>query len=159
MHDFVLIDVRFPLSIQDKYYWKTIGLKLQAGYPRLISDGFRGLDEQHFFTGRLNAALLYSGDNRTYFIKDAMVWRLNVNVEFAGSIENDYPQFVSRWLNIGEKITSAIQWLNGYTYFFSHQSYYRYDHRSHRVKSPQLLFSLLHYCNCVYFSLSLFLSR
>ena len=127
---------------------------MQAGYPRLISDGFRGLDEQHFFTGRLNAALLYSGDNRTYFIKDAMVWRLNINAEFAGSIENDYPQFVSRWLHIGEKITSAIQWLNGHTYFFSHQSYYRYDHRNHRVKSSCMFSSLTDHGHRALLSLS-----
>jgi hypothetical protein len=99
----------------------------------LISDGFHGLDETHFFTGHLNAALVYSGDNHTYFIKDAMVWRLNINLEFAGSIEHNYPQFVSRWLNIGEQITSALQWINGQTYFFSHQFYFRYDHHNHRV--------------------------
>jgi len=106
---------------------------LQAGYPRLISDGFRGLDDQHFFTGHLDAAFVYSGDNHTYFIKDAMVWRLNINIEFTGSIDIDYPQFVSRWLHIGEKITSAIQWINGRNYFFSYKFYYRYDHINHQV--------------------------
>lgn len=118
---------------QGVYYWKTIRFQLQAGYPRRISDGFRGLDEQRFFTGRLDAAFVYSGDNRTYFIKDAMVWRLSVNLEFAGSIDIDYPQFVARWLQIGDKITGALQWINGKTYFFSYQSYYRYDHLNHRV--------------------------
>jgi hypothetical protein len=63
-----------------------------------------------------------------------MVWRLNINFEFSGLIDMDYPQFVSRWLNIGEKITNALQWINGRTYFFSYQSYYRYDHINHRVK-------------------------
>lgn len=121
------------LYLKGKYYWKTIRFQLQAGYPRLISDGFRGLDEQHFFTGHLNAAFVFSGDNRTYFVKDTMVWRLNVNVEFLGSIEHEYPQFVSSWLKIGDKITAAIQWINGQTYFFSHHIYYRYDHRNHRV--------------------------
>ncbi|CAF4525284.1 unnamed protein product, partial [Rotaria magnacalcarata] len=38
-----------------------------------------------------------------------------------------------RWLNIGEKITSAIQWINGLTYFFSHKYYYRYDHIHQQV--------------------------
>ncbi|CAF4237942.1 unnamed protein product [Rotaria socialis] len=116
-----------------KHYWKTIRFQLQTGYPRLIRDGFRGLDEQHFFTGHLNAAFVYSGDNHTYFIKDAMIWRLHMNLEFSSSIDIDYPQFVSRWLNIGEKITSAIQWINGLTYFFSHKYYYRYDHVHQQV--------------------------
>ncbi|CAF1099540.1 unnamed protein product [Rotaria sordida] len=116
-----------------KHYWKTNRFQLQAGYPRLISDGFRGLDEQHFFTGHLDAAFIYSGDNHTYFIKDAMVWRLNINIEFTNSIDIDYPQFVSSWLHIGEKITSALQWINGRTYFFSYKSYYRYDHINHQV--------------------------
>ena len=99
----------------------------------MISDGFRGLDEQRFFTGNLNAAFVYSGDNHTYFIKDTMIWRLNENIEFIGSIASDYPQFVVRWLNIADKITSALQWINGQTYFFSNHYYYRYDHRNHRV--------------------------
>ncbi|CAF1085149.1 unnamed protein product [Adineta steineri] len=118
---------------KDKYYWKTIRFQLQTGYPRLISDGFRGLDEQHFFTGHLDAAFVYSGDNHTYFIKDAMIWRLNMNMEFISSIDIDYPQFVSNWLHIGDKITSALQWINGRTYFFSHQFYYRYDHINHHI--------------------------
>ncbi len=69
-----------------------------------------------------------------------MVWRLNRNVEFASSIDVDYPQFVSRWLHIGEKITSALQWINGRTYFFSYQSYYRYDHIKHQVKFTVFFF-------------------
>lgn len=134
------------MIFQGKYYWKTIGFELQAGYPRLISDGFPGLDQRRFFTGRLSAAFLYSGDNHTYFIKDAMLWRLNFNREFTSAIENDYPQFVSRWLHIGEKITSALQWINGYTYFFSDQLYYRYDHQNHRVKPPFSLSSFIVLC-------------
>lgn len=62
-----------------------------------------------------------------------MIWRLNINVEFASSIDVDYPQFVARRLRIGDKLTGAIQWLNGRTYFFSYKSYYRYDHIRHQV--------------------------
>ena len=64
-----------------------------------------------------------------------MVWRLSVNLEFAGTIENEYPQFVSRWLHINDKITSALQWINGRTYFFSQKSYYRYDHINQQVST------------------------
>jgi hypothetical protein len=77
---------------------------------------------------------MYSGDNHTYFIKDAMVWRLNTNKEFTSSIDTDYPQFVARWLHIGEKITAALRWINGRNYFFSYKSYYRYDHINHQVE-------------------------
>jgi hypothetical protein len=69
-----------------------------------------------------------------------MVWRLNINIEFAGSIDIDYPQFVSRWLNIGEKITSACKWINGRNYFFSYKNYYRYDHAHHQVNRLIFLF-------------------
>lgn len=127
---------------QGKHYWKTIRFQLQAGYPRLISDGFRGLDEQRFFTGHLDAAFVYSGDNHTYFIKDAMVWRLNSFKEFTSSIDNDYPQFVARWLHIGEKITGALRWINGRNYFFSHRSYYRFDHIHHRVRKMKMIIDL-----------------
>ena len=133
LNERTLTDVFFSFSLQDQYYWKTIRFQLQAGYPRLISEGFRGLNEQHFFVGSLDAALIYSGDNHTYFIKDTMVWRLSVNLEFAGVIENEYPQFVSRWLHINDKITSALQWINGRTYFFSKKTYYRYDHLNQQV--------------------------
>ncbi len=133
------------IFFQGKHYWKTIRFQLQAGYPRLISDGFRGLDDQHFFTGHLDAAFVYSGDNHTYFIKDAMVWRLNMNVEFTSLIDIDYPQFVSRWLHIGEKITNALQWINGRTYFFSYKSYYRYDHINHQVGKKKFFFLALEF--------------
>ena len=116
-----------------EYYWKTIRFQLQSGYPRLIRDGFHGLDEQHFFTGHLDAAFVYSGDNHTYFIKDTMIWRLNINQEFISSIDIDYPQFVARWLRIRDRITNALQWTNGQTYFFSYTTYYRYDHHRHQV--------------------------
>lgn len=66
-----------------------------------------------------------------------MIWRLNMNNEFISSIDIDYPQFVARWLRISEKITNALQWLNGRTYFFSHTSYYRYDHTHQQVKLRQ----------------------
>jgi len=69
-----------------------------------------------------------------------MVWRLNMNVEFTSLIDIDYPQFVSRWLHIGEKITNALQWINGRTYFFSYKSYYRYDHINHQVRKKQKFF-------------------
>jgi hypothetical protein len=72
-----------------------------------------------------------------------MVWRLNINIEFASSIDIDYPQFVSRWLNIGEKITSALKWINGRNYFFSHKNYYRYDHIHQQVRINHLTFKLL----------------
>lgn len=130
------------MLFQGKHYWKTIRFQLQTGYPRLISDGFRGLDEQRFFTGHLDAAFVYSGDNHTYFIKDAMVWRLNSFKEFTSSIDNDYPQFVARWLHIGEKITGALRWTNGRNYFFSHRSYYRFDHVHHRVRKTKIVDSI-----------------
>ena len=67
-----------------------------------------------------------------------MIWGLNINLEFAGSIDVDYPQFVSRWLHINEKITSAVRWINDRTYFFSYKSYYRYDHINHQVNKMKL---------------------
>jgi len=72
-----------------------------------------------------------------------MVWRLNINIEFTSSIDIDYPQLVARWLHIGEKITNALQWINGRTYFFSYKSYYRYDHINHQVKKKKSIVFLL----------------
>ena len=138
-NDVLIVSQSSLLLFQGKHYWKTIRFQLQAGYPRLISDGFRGLDEQRFFTGHLDAAFVYSGDNHTYFIKDAMVWRLNSFKEFTSSIDNDYPQFVARWLHIGEKITGALRWINGRNYFFSQRSYYRFDHIHHRVRMKKMI--------------------
>ncbi|CAF0744312.1 unnamed protein product [Didymodactylos carnosus] len=116
------------------YYWKTIRFTLQPGYPRKISEGFIGLDESKFFTGNLDAAFVYSGDQKTYFISGALFWRLNENREFRGQIEHDYPQFVINWLRITNKITDALQWINGKTYFFSSNVYYRYDHVRQKVE-------------------------
>ncbi|CAF0955199.1 unnamed protein product, partial [Didymodactylos carnosus] len=127
------------------YYWKTIQFKLQPGYPRRISEGFVGLNESKLFRGNLDAAFVYSGDQKTYFISGALFWRLNENHEFKGQIEHNYPQFVTNWLRITNKITGALQWINGKTYFFSANVYYRYDHVNQKVKHFGLKAHMLHH--------------
>lgn len=44
-------------------YWSFTNKKMDRGYPKLISDGWKGIPDN------LDAALVWSGNGKTYFFK------------------------------------------------------------------------------------------
>ena len=52
---------------QDDKYWKFDGMKPVSGYPRRIREGFKGLPD------KIDAAFVWSGNGKTYFIKGKQV--------------------------------------------------------------------------------------
>jgi matrix metalloproteinase-14 (membrane-inserted) len=48
-------------------------------------------------------------------------------------VEYGYPRPVSVWRGLPMKITAAFKWVNGRTYFFSGDQYYRYNDHLFRV--------------------------
>eukprot|EP00091_Calanus_sinicus_P007250 TRINITY_DN18211_c0_g1_i1.p1 TRINITY_DN18211_c0_g1~~TRINITY_DN18211_c0_g1_i1.p1 ORF type:complete len:117 (-),score=15.26 TRINITY_DN18211_c0_g1_i1:303-653(-) len=48
-------------------------------------------------------------------------------------VKSSYPRPISNWEGIPNYIDDALQYNNGYTYFFKKGEYYRFDDRSFKV--------------------------
>ncbi|RNA19960.1 matrix metallo ase-14-like [Brachionus plicatilis] len=91
---------------KNNLYWRSSKLyELDPGYPRLISDSFRGLNSKNGFNGRIDASFVWSGNRRVYFIEGHKYWRFDFE---SGSVEPGYPKSLSVWRGLPSKITSAF---------------------------------------------------
>ena len=55
-------------------------------------------------------------------------------------VRNTYPKPVSNWEGIPSNIDDALQYTNGYTYFFKNGRYWRFDDRGFGVSNKYLFF-------------------
>ena len=53
-------------------------------------------------------------------------------------VKSSYPRPISNWEGIPNDVDDALQYTNGYTYFFKKGSYWRFDDRAFRVKKNKL---------------------
>ena len=53
-------------------------------------------------------------------------------------VRNTYPKPVSNWEGIPSNIDDALQYTNGYTYFFKNGRYWRFDDRGFGVSNKYL---------------------
>lgn len=117
---------------KNNLYWRSSRLyELDVGYPRFISENFRGLDAASGFTGRLDASFVWSGNRRVYFVEDNKYWRYDFDL---GNVEPGYPKKLSIWRGLPSKITDAFLWINGVTYFFVKEKYYRFNDLAFKVE-------------------------
>jgi len=106
-------------------YWRSSKLfELEEGYPRFISESFVGLNTENGFLGKLDASFIWGGNNQAYFVEGRNYWRFSFET---GRIESDYPKDITVWKGLPEKITDALLWTNGVTYFFVDDKYYRFN--------------------------------
>lgn len=115
---------------KDEFYWRTTLYELDKGYPKLISENFKGLNSRNGFYGKLDASFLWSGNGRVYFVKDDKYWRYDLK---RMEVESGYPKSISLWRGLPNRITDALLWANGVTYFFSDQYYYRFNDLAFKV--------------------------
>ncbi|KAL7027224.1 hypothetical protein ACKWTF_005366 [Chironomus riparius] len=92
---------------------------LLDGFPKPLSA--LGLPEN---LKKLDAALVWGHNNRTYFYSGTMYWRYD---EDEMHVELDYPRDMSMWRGIGYDIDSAFQYKDGKTYFFKGKGYWQFD--------------------------------
>ena len=71
---------------------------------------------------------------KIYFFKGKQYWRFDP--EKRPPVKKDYPRPISNWEGVPNFIDDAIQYTNGYTYFFKKGLYYRFDDRSFQVTMP-----------------------
>lgn len=117
---------------KNNLYWRSSKLfELDPGYPRLISENFRGLNIQNGFNGKLDASFVWSGNRRVYFVEKNRYWRYDFDL---GSVEAGYPKRLSIWRGLPPRISEAFLWVNGITYFFDNEKYYRFNDLAFRVE-------------------------
>ena len=99
-------------------YWKLSDVSVEPGYPRLISEGWKGLP------WNLDAAFTWT-NGKTYFFKGSLYWRFTAD----GQMDDDYPKVISEGFeNIPNKIDAAFVWpVNNKIYFFKGSRYWKYE--------------------------------
>ncbi|XP_058056732.1 matrix metalloproteinase-2-like [Anopheles bellator] len=102
-----------------KEYFVFNSQYLEPGYPRPLTD--LGLPES---IERIDAALVWSHNNRTYLYSGRLYWRFD---EDTNQVELDYPRDMSIWKGIGYGIDAALQYRDGKTYFFKGLGYWRFN--------------------------------
>jgi hypothetical protein len=123
---------------KNNLYWRSSKLyQLDPGYPRLVSENFKGLNYENGFNGKLDASFVWSGNRRVYFVEGDRYWRYDFDL---GSIEPGYPKRLSIWRGLPNKISDAFQWVNGITYFFENDRYYRFNDLAFKVEEAMPLY-------------------
>lgn len=126
---------------KNNLYWRSSKLyQLDPGYPRLVSENFKGLDYDNGFNGKLDASFVWSGNRRVYFVEGDRYWRYDFDL---GSIEPGYPKRLSIWRGLPNKISDAFQWVNGITYFFENDRYYRFNDLAFKVEEAMPMYPRL----------------
>ena len=106
-------------------YWRFTNGKKDSDYPKLIRKGFDGIPDD------LDAAFVWSGNGKIYFFKGTKYWRFDPDQR--PPVKSSYPRPISNWEGIPNYIDDALQYNNGYTYFFKKGEYYGFDERSFKV--------------------------
>lgn len=127
----------------DRYWrfssWPTTN-QLDAGYPRLIRDGFPGVPNN------LDAAFVWGKRRRIYFVKGSQYYRYTRKL----GVHADYPKPLSLWrgLPTESSISAAFQAANAATYFFTGQHFYRFNDVAFNVDNRQPLSTAEHWFGC-----------
>ncbi|XP_026466648.1 matrix metalloproteinase-14-like [Ctenocephalides felis] len=98
-------------------YWKLTEDGVEVGYPKRISDTWRGLP------GHIDAAFTYK-NGKTYFFKGTQYWR------YADKrMDGAYPKEISDgFTGIPDNVDAALVWSgNGKIYFYKGTKFWRFD--------------------------------
>ncbi|XP_055384566.1 matrix metalloproteinase-2-like [Condylostylus longicornis] len=108
-----------------KKYYVFNSNTLEPNYPKPLTN--LGLPDT---LDKIDAALVWGHNNRTYFYSGTLYWRFDEDVE---KVELDYPRDMSIWAGIGYHINAAFQYTNGKTYFFKGKTYWEFNDDRMRV--------------------------
>jgi matrix metalloproteinase-14 (membrane-inserted) len=71
----------------------------------------------------LDAAFVWGGNGKIYFIKDSNYYKFDPTRKIP--VGSDYPKDLQNWGLGPGKVDTAVKWVNKYTYFFKDGQYYR----------------------------------
>ena len=91
------------------------------GYPKPISEEFEGIPND------IDAAFMWSRNNKLYFFKGEEYWRYDWRAARSGrqAVDDKYPQSMDVWKGVPGNLATANTWKNGKTYFFAQNEYYK----------------------------------
>lgn len=112
---------------------------MDDSYPKAISDGFTGIPDN------VDAAMVWGGNGKIYFYKGTKFWRFDPLKR--PPVKSTYPKPLSNWEGVPNSIDAALQYTNGYTYFFKENKYYRFNDRTFSVCRQSLFISQDHLLN------------
>ena len=118
-------------SLQGNKYWRLTKFRLDPGYPKLMSEGFRGIPSN------VDAAFRWTGNGKIYFFKGDRYWRFDPS-RTSQPVSSSYPQPISNWGDLPNNLDAAVTYSNGRTYFFKKGYYYRFDNAKFKVGSSGL---------------------
>ena len=105
-------------------YWKLNHTKVATGYPKRISEGWKGLP------GNLDAAVTWGVNGDSFFFKGNRYWKFTNEVLVSG-----YPKNISGWNGLPSNLDAALEWFdNEHLYFFKGPQYWKYSMEEKRVK-------------------------
>ena len=111
-------------------YWKYFNTVPAPGYPKSMHEGFPGIPHD------VEAAFVWGGNDKIYFTKGDKYWKFDP--ERKPHVRSVYPKPLSDW-SLPSGLDGALQWENGYTYFFRSGQYWRFDDTKFSIAkaSPQ----------------------
>lgn len=106
-------------------YWRYVNRQVDGDYPKDITEGFTGIPDH------LDAALVWGGNGKIYFFKGSKFWRFDPLKR--PPVKATYPKLISNWEGVPNNLDAALQYTNGFTYFFKDDTYYRFNDRTFTV--------------------------
>lgn len=120
---------RSTYVFQGSNYWKLTRDSVAEGYPRRISQDWRGLPDN------IDAAFTWESTRATYFIKGSKYWKFENMKPYPGYPKNLRDGFPG----IPNNVDTAFVWSgNGKIYFFKDNQYWKFDpQKQPHVRSDQ----------------------
>merc|ERR1719295_1797669 len=120
---------RSTYVFQGSNYWKLTRDSVADGYPRRISQDWRGLPDN------IDAAFTWESTRATYFIKGSKYWKFENMKPYPGYPKNLRDGFPG----IPNNVDTAFVWSgNGKIYFFKDNQYWKFDpQKQPHVRSDQ----------------------
>ena len=127
-------------SQQGDQVWRMSDpVKVDDGYPKLISEEFKGIP------ANIDATFTWKRNNKIYFFKGTEYWRFDYEKAAAGKqgVRGDYPRDIAAWRGIPGNLATVNTWKNNRTYFFQGGSYYRIRDKPFRVRKIICLLTMV----------------
>ncbi|KAF7286333.1 hypothetical protein GWI33_006061 [Rhynchophorus ferrugineus] len=102
-----------------KQFWVSDGTRLLENSPRPLTD--YGLPDN---LENIDAVQLWGLNHKVYIYKNDRFWRYN---ETSKTMDQGYPMHMDRWPGVPHNLDAATTWIDGITYFFKDELFWKFD--------------------------------